>query len=91
MFGDSWQKKLAQKLYDKLKEINCKDKYVEGINAYWKQTSEAFDKATLEVEKQWQDRVADIRGKVTSNNIEELNKDHEMLESLSDFFTNMSI
>ncbi|WP_346682960.1 dynamin family protein [Megasphaera stantonii] len=91
LFGDSWQKKLAQKLYDKLKEINCKDKYVEGINAYWKQTSEAFDKATLEVEKQWQDRVADIRGKVTSNNIEELNKDHEMLESLSDFFTNMSI
>ena len=91
LFSDSWQKKLAIQIVKEFEKVNFREEYLKGIKTYWQQTATAFDTATAEVEKQWQDRIADIREKVTNHDDEKLAQNRQALHNLSEFFTNMPV
>jgi transcriptional regulator with XRE-family HTH domain len=68
LFSESWEERLARKISSHFKDENVERKFVEGIDTYWKNTEEAFDKGADAVEARFQDHVRQLDQATSSEN-----------------------
>ena len=61
LFGDSWQKKLAKKIFEGLVKERAEIKIHEGVAKYWADTRTAFEIAVAHTEKAYQTKLESLR------------------------------
>ena len=61
------------------------------MNKYWDDTTNAFDKSVIELNKQWDDYVSKLREMVTTYNLDEINSNIVSLRNIQDFFANIPL
>jgi len=88
LFGGSWQHSLAKQIVSHLEKQQVIDKFIQGVDEYWLNTAQAFDKGANAVEEQYQGYIQHLR-ELCSNDItsKQLIEDilHRLRE-LKDFF-----
>ncbi|WP_238361117.1 dynamin family protein [Iningainema tapete] len=88
LFGESWQKRLAKQIVNYFTEQRVREKFTEGIDQYWQDTTNGFEKGADAVEADWNKYLKHLR-EITSPKTE--SKEHiekiiNKLEVLRDFF-----
>lgn len=61
IFRGSWQKRLAKKLGENLSQKDVLSKLEEAVRKYWNSTETAFKQGADEVERQWQQKLEELR------------------------------
>jgi len=85
---ESWQKRLAKQTVKYFQEQDIIDKFADGINEFWEDTTKSFNQGADAVEKDWQ-RYLDHLREITSPEIdskERIEKIIKILEELQNFF-----
>ncbi len=54
-FWKSWKKELAKKVVRTLEEKNVKQRFIDAISSYWKDSKKAFNEGADEIESKWKD------------------------------------
>jgi transcriptional regulator with XRE-family HTH domain len=88
LFGESWQKRLAKETVKYFQEQNINDKFANGIDEFWKDTTKGFNQGADAVEKSWQQYIDHLR-EITSPEMdskERIEKIIKILEELQNFF-----
>ncbi|MFO0173825.1 MAG: DNA-binding protein, partial [Aphanizomenon sp.] len=88
LFGESWQKRLANETVKYFQEQNINDKFANGIDEFWKDTTKGFNQGADAVEKSWQQYIDHLR-EITSPEMdskERIEKIIKILEELQNFF-----
>ncbi|BAY23910.1 XRE family transcriptional regulator [Calothrix sp. NIES-2100] len=89
LFGDSWQKRLAKQTVKYFEEQHICQKFLKGIDEYWQDTVNSFEKGADAVEVDWSNKYLPHLRDITSatpeskEHIEEIVK---KLQQLTDFF-----
>jgi hypothetical protein len=89
IFGESWQSRLAQGLADSFAQRGFIEALVEACDLYWRQTGEAFEAASVAVDRSYQKYVCHVdkllreASEASTTRIEELLR---QLDELRDFF-----
>lgn len=86
LFGGGWEKSVAKKIVSTFDENNLSEKFRDGIREHWRQTEEAFDKASIELDKEWDNYVCDLEKMVNENDNQELQNTIAMLNYLLSHF-----
>ncbi len=60
LFGESWQSRLAEVLAAEFKKKGLVDALAGATDAYWRETEEAFEAASREVEEKYREYVRGI-------------------------------
>ncbi|WP_051035412.1 hypothetical protein [Crinalium epipsammum] len=87
-FGESWQKRLAKQIVKYFIEQRVREKFTQGIDEYWQDTTKGFEKAADAVEADWNKYLEHLR-EITSPKTESkeyVEKIIKELEILRDFF-----
>jgi transcriptional regulator with XRE-family HTH domain len=88
LFGESWQKRLAKQTVKYFQEQNINDKFANGIDEFWKDTTKGFNQGADAVEKSWQQYIDHLR-EITSPEMDSKERIEEIikiLEELQNFF-----
>ena len=88
LFGESWQKRLAKQTVKYFEEQNIIDKFANGIDEFWQDTTKSFNQGADAVEKSWQQYIDHLR-EITSPDMdskERIEKIIKILEELQNFF-----
>ena len=88
LFGESWQKRLAKETVKYFQEQNINDKFANGIDEFWKDTTKGFNQGADAVEKSWQQYIDHLR-EITSPEMDSKERIEEIikiLEELQNFF-----
>jgi transcriptional regulator with XRE-family HTH domain len=88
LFGESWQKRLAKQTVKYFQEQNITDKFADGIEEFWKDTTKGFNQGADAVEKDWQKYIDHLR-EITSPEMdskERIENIIKILEELQIFF-----
>lgn len=89
LLGESWQKRLAKQTVKYFEEQDICQKLLKGIDEYWQDTANSFDKGADAVETDWSNKYLPHLRDITSptpeskEHIEEIIK---KLQQLTDFF-----
>lgn len=87
LFGGGWEKSVAKEIVFTFDKNNLSEKFRDGIREYWRQTEETFDKASIELEKDWDNYVCTLQKMVDEYDIQEVQHKIAVLNYLvSDFF-----
>ncbi len=88
LFGESWQKRLAKQTVKYFQEQNIIDKFTDGIDEFWQDTTKSFNQCADAVEKDWQKYLDHLR-EITSPEMDSKERIEEIikiLEELQNFF-----
>ncbi|BAZ31087.1 XRE family transcriptional regulator [Cylindrospermum sp. NIES-4074] len=88
LFGESWQKRLAKETVKYFQGQGVIDKFTDGIDQFWKDTTKSFEQGTDAVEADWEKNIEHLR-EITSPTIESKERIEEIikiLEAGKDFF-----
>lgn len=88
LFGESWQKRLAKKIFKYFQEQRVQEEFLEGADRFWQDTTKSFEKGADAVETKWQEHIKYLR-ELTSpetQSRERIEKIICTLEVLRDFF-----
>ncbi|MTJ49909.1 dynamin family protein [Dolichospermum sp. UHCC 0259] len=88
LLGESWQKRLAKETIRKFQEQNVIDKFTNGIDEFWKDTTKGFNQGADAVKKSWQQYIDHLR-EITSPEMDSKERIEEIikiLEELQNFF-----
>ena len=91
IFTGGWQKNTAKQIISKFEKESVAEKYRNGINDYWKQTSDAFDAASQALDEEWDQYVNDLRETLSSYNIDEIKFKIAHLRNIQSFFENIPL
>lgn len=88
LFGGSWEHRLAKKIVSHFEEQKVLDKFLQGNNEYWRDTTKAFDRGANAVEERFQEYIEHLReissdDEVSREKVENL---LFLLGELKDFF-----
>jgi hypothetical protein len=61
LFGESWERRLAKKIVGHFEEQKIADKFLQGIDQYWQETTKAFNKGADAVEEQFYSYTQHLR------------------------------
>ncbi|MDM3862325.1 MAG: dynamin family protein [Aphanizomenon gracile PMC644.10] len=84
LFGESWQKRLAKQTVKYFQEQNINDKFANGIDEFWKDTTKGFNQGADAVEKDWQ-RYLDHLREITSPEMDSKERIEEIIKILEEF------
>ncbi len=88
LFGESWQKRLAKETVKYFQEQRVIDKFTDGIDEFWQDTTKSFEKGADAVETDWNKYIEHLR-EITSPTTESKYRIEEIikiLEAGKDFF-----
>jgi len=88
LFGGSWEHRLAKKIVSHFEEQKVLDKFLQGNNEYWRDTTKAFDRGANAVEERFQEYIEHLR-EISSDNEVSREKTENLLSvlgELKDFF-----
>lgn len=88
LFGESWQKRLAKQIVKYFEEQHVREKFQEGIDQFWQDTVNSFEKGADAVEANWKEYLEHLR-EITSPETQSRERIEEIiktLEVLKDFF-----
>ena len=91
LFGGGWEKSIAKKIVSEFETNKFDDEFRKGIKEYWKQTEDAFNKASEKLDEEWNSYVNNLRDTVNSYDIEEIQRQIAILGNLSSFFDNIPL
>jgi transcriptional regulator with XRE-family HTH domain len=60
LYGDSWQKKLAKRIREKIIEQRVEESVLSSINKYWDDIQAAFKQATVETELNYKNNLKNL-------------------------------
>ncbi len=72
MFSGGWKKAIAKEIVKKYDKKNVLSHYVSLNSQYWSDTEEAFNQASNQLEKEFEDYIADLKKEVYESNDDEL-------------------
>jgi transcriptional regulator with XRE-family HTH domain len=84
LFGESWQKRLAKQTVKYFQEQNIIDKFTDGIDEFWQDTTKGFSQGADAVEKDWQ-RYLDHLREITSPEMDSKERIEEIIKILEEF------
>lgn len=84
LFGESWQKRLAKQTVKYFEEQRVCEKFIEGTDQFWQDTTNGFKEGADAVEVGWKKY---LELEITSERIENIIK---ILEALMNFFAGIS-
>jgi transcriptional regulator with XRE-family HTH domain len=61
LFGESWERRLAKKIVSHFEEQQVLDKFLQGSDEYWQDTTKAFERGANAVEEQFQEYIQHLR------------------------------
>ncbi|MFN6566460.1 UbiA family prenyltransferase [Dendronalium sp. ChiSLP03b] len=88
LIGESWQKRLAKQIIKYFEEQRVSDKFTDGIDQFWRDTTKSFEKGANAVEADWDKYIEHLR-QITSPTTESKDRIEEiikMLEAGQNFF-----
>ena len=88
LFGESWQKRLAKQVVNYFEKQDVCQKFLKGIDEYWQDTANSFEKGAAAVEADWNKYLEHLR-EITSpktESKEQIEKIIKKLEVRRDFF-----
>jgi transcriptional regulator with XRE-family HTH domain len=87
-FGESWQKRLAKQTVKYFEEQLVCEKFLEGIDQYWQDTTNSFEKGADAVETDWNRYLIHLHDITsgTSESEEHIEEILNKLQQLKDFF-----
>ena len=91
LFGGSWKKSVAKKIVEAFEKQNLIEKYKEGIDKYWKETAEVFDKATSELDKEFEKYVDDLKKMLNNYDIDTIKNNIRIFSDILIFFKNIPL
>lgn len=88
LFGESWQKRLAKQTVKYFEEQDICQKFLKGIDEYWQDTANSFEKPADAVETDWNKYLHHLRDitSPTGDSNEHIEEILKSLELLKDFF-----
>lgn len=88
LFGESWQKRLAKQTVKYFEEQDVCQKFLKGIDEYWQDTANSFDKGADAVETDWNKYLHHLRdiSSPTDESKEHIEEIIKILEVLRVFF-----
>lgn len=89
LFGDSWQTKLAKKIYENLAKQKAEKQMQEGVEKFWRDTKAAFRVAASATEKTYQSKLKSLQTLAFDTNPEELERELKFAKETRDFFAGM--
>lgn len=81
LFGESWQKRLAKQIVKYFEEQRVIDKFTDGIDQFWRDTTKSFDKGANAVEADWSKYIEHLR-EITSPTTESKDRIEEIIKIL---------
>lgn len=91
IFTGGWQKSIAKQLVSKFEKETLAEKYRNGIEAYWNQTSEAFELAAKALDEEWDQYVDNLRETLSSYDINDIEYRIAHLRNISSFFESIPL
>lgn len=88
LFGASWQKRLAKQIVKYFEEQHVREKFQEGIDQFWQDTANSFEKGANAVEANWKEYLEHLR-EITSPETQSRERIEEIIKTLkvlNDFF-----
>jgi hypothetical protein len=89
LFGGGWEKTVAKKLVKSYEDNQVDKKYRDAIKNYWRQTEDAFDAATKDLDEQWDKYVADLENTINEYDIDAITDNIRALKNMESFFKNI--
>ncbi|WP_258003486.1 hypothetical protein [Fischerella muscicola] len=88
LFGESWERRLAKKIVSHFEDQQVLDKFLQGIDEYWQDTTKKFEQGANGIEGKFQEYIQHLR-EICSN--DESSKDRIknllfLLREIKDFF-----
>ena len=90
-FTGGWKKKAGKKLREAYSDQNALAKYNDIIDKFWKDTQDAFEKASDSMESEWVNYMNDMRDKLNNYDVEQLTACIEKGEEAKHFFENIPL
>ena len=81
LFGESWQKRLAKQIVKYFEEQRVREKFQEGIDQFWQDTANSFEKGADAVETNWKEYLEHLR-EITSPETQSRERIEEIIKSL---------
>ena len=88
LFGESWEKRLAKQTVKYFEEQRVHEKFLEGIDQFWQDTTKSFEKGANAVEVDWNEYIEHLR-EITSPTTDSKERIEEIIKILEvgrDFF-----
>lgn len=89
LFGDSWQTKLAKKIFEGLVKERAQEQMQKGIAKYWADTKTAFDTAIAKTEEAYQAKLHSLDILAFSTKRDEIEAELIFAKETRDFFAGM--
>lgn len=86
LFGEKWQTRLARQVMKMISDDKIMDKYLEEIAKYWRDTEQAFRKATDNAERKLKDKLESLRRLVEAEDPQIIEDALARAEERKDFF-----
>ncbi|WP_375475524.1 hypothetical protein [uncultured Nostoc sp.] len=81
LFGESWQKRLAKETVKYFEEQRVSNKFTDGIDQFWQDTTKSFEKGANAVEADWKKYIEHLR-EITSPTIASKYRIEEIIKIL---------
>ena len=81
LFGESWQKRLAKQTVKYFEEQRVPEKFTDGIDRFWQDTTKSFEKGANAVETDWNKYIEHLR-EITSPTTESKDRIEEIINIL---------
>lgn len=86
IFGDSWQRKLANRIAKGMAENDTESKIVKNLERYWNDTEKAFKHAAEQTETEFQNKLASLKVIAFNTDVKTLKVHLESATELKNFF-----
>lgn len=86
IFGDSWQTKLAKKIYKNMRENDIEEQITQNLNKFWDDTEMAFKHAAKETEEDFKRKLISLEKIASSTDVDVLKEHLNIASDLRDFF-----
>ena len=91
IFSGVWKKSLAKQIVKAYDKENALEKYKQILNKFWDDTQIAFDAAADNMEKEWQEKVANLRGLINNYDVDDLLRRIKAAGEMKGFFTDIPL